>query len=86
VTDDEVKAVAKAVSKEMKGVAGGCNECCRTCELDPNMHRDDHKFIYELRQTLADSRKTFVVTFCKILATAVVMGLVALLVIKVGSK
>ena len=85
MNDDLKKAVAEAVKAALSEHAPElCRDCCRTCELEPNMHRDDHKFIFELRQTLADGRKTVLSTLWKTLALALVIGLGALLMFKGG--
>ncbi len=82
---EEIKAVvAQAVREGLSKSPGYCRDCCRTCELEPNMHRDDHKFIFEFRQTLADGRKTVLSTLWKTLAIALVIGLCALLAVKGG--
>ena len=82
---DLKKAVAAAVREAMEESAPKlCRDCCRTCELEPNMHRDDHKFIFEMRQTLTDGRKTVFAVFWKGLAWVVILGIGALLAAKIG--
>jgi hypothetical protein len=84
--NDEIKAVVAQAVKEAltESGAGHCKDCCRTCDLEPNMHRDDHKFVYEFRQTLADGRKTILSTIFKFLGLALVIGIGVLLVSKTG--
>ena len=76
VSDEDLKKlVVAAVQEALVGQhADGCRDCCRTCELEPGMHRDDHKFIYALRQTLTDGRKTMLATFFKALAWIILVG------------
>ena len=79
------KAVAAAVKEALQEEASKpCRDCCRTCELEPNMPRDDHKFVFEMRQTITDGRKTMLSVLWKGFAWVLILGIGALLASKAG--